>query len=177
MSGIKGRSGRTSDPEARRQRALAGQKGGRANGGGAYSGGSGGFDPEPEPIDPERMAPDPGADFLALLPGRNPYDEVVAKTKGRFGYLDAKAREQSNGELLANEKRKQDIDLSRGKLITADESRERLRSFAEIWIAHLSSLTDACLAAVPPEHQPTARVRLDAAVRAYRAEVEAAVRG
>jgi hypothetical protein len=58
MAGVKGRSGRTTDPEARRQRALAGQKGGRSNGGGTYSGGSGGFEPEPEPIDPE-PEPDP----------------------------------------------------------------------------------------------------------------------
>jgi hypothetical protein len=176
MAGVKGRSGRTTDPEARRQRALAGQKGGRSSGGGTYSGGGGGFEPEPEPIDPERMAPDPGADFLALLPGKNPYDEVVAKTRGRFGYLDAKAREQSNGELLANEKRKQEIDQSRGKLLTLDQHRERLRDLTETWLSHLGSLADACLAAVPPEHQPAARHRLDLALAAYRKEVSEAVK-
>ena len=103
---------------------------------------------------------------LSLLPGSNPYDRVVFKTKGRFGYLDAKAREQSNGELLANEKRKQEIDISRGKLLTLDQHRESLRTLAETWLAHLPGLIDACLSAIPAEHQPAARVRLDAAVAA-----------
>jgi hypothetical protein len=175
MSGQKGRSGRTSDPEARKQRALAGQKGGRATGGGTYSGGSGGFPPEAEPdtIDPERMPPDPGDNFLAMLPGVNPYDSVVAKTKGRFGYLDAKAREQSNGELLANEKRKQDLAITRRDLKTKDEFRDSITAITEEIVSRLSILVDAAVDTHPPEQQPRVRHLMEAAAYKLRDEVRA----
>lgn len=177
MTGVKGRSGKTSDPKARRQRALAGQKGGRSSGGGTYSGGSGGFDSGPDPIDPERMPPDPGAGFLDLLPGSNPYDKVVTKTKGRFGYLDAKAREQSNGELLANEKRQQDLAVARGKLLTREQHRAAVASVVTAIIEASSTLTTAAVSLHAPEQQPVAQHQFEAALSKWRESAMALIKG
>jgi hypothetical protein len=150
MSGVKGRSGRTSDPEARRARQMAGRKGGLSRG------------------ENQQNATPTGDDWLDLLPGVNPYDRAVSKTKGRFTYLDARSREQSNGELLNNERKKHELDLERGRSLSKDAHRAAVIAIVEAIISDLSPLTDAAVNAVPPESQPLMRHTMDLATRKLR---------
>ena len=139
-------------------RQFAGQKGGRAKGG---------HSEDDDAIDPERMPPE-GEAWLDLLPGANPYDQVVAKTKGRFGYLDAKAREQSNGVLLDNKSKQHDLDLASGKSVTRADHIRDIRTIVDAIIADLSPLADAAVNYVPPEQQPRMRHTMDQAIIAFR---------
>ena len=165
MTGIKGRSGKTRDPQARRLRQLAGQKGGRANGAG------------PDPINSERLPPE-GEGWESLLPGRNPYDEIVRKTKGRFSYLDAKAREQSNGELLANDRRKHELDEARGKVIPRSELDRAIKKIRDAWwreVQQVAGLVLPRLADLPGDARARVKSAIDTEVAAAADRVKASM--
>lgn len=152
---------KTTDPTARRARQLAGQRGGANRG-------RGGSPPSPDDDVPEAERMPPEDDMLGLLPGTNPYDRAFLRTRGRFGYMDAKTREQSNGELLNNEKRRMEIDQARGKLLTRAEHREAVSSIVMAILEASSSLTAAAVSLHPPEQQPVARHQFEAALSKWR---------
>lgn len=159
-NGYTGRSMKTTDSTARRARQLAGQRGGTNRG-------RGGAPPDGDDIpEAERMPPED--DMLGLLPGTNPYDRAFLRTRGRFGYMDAKTREQSNGELLNNEKRRMEIDQARGKLLTRAEHREAVAAIVTSILEASSSLATAAVSLHPPEQQPVARHQFEAALSKWR---------
>ncbi len=131
------------------------------------------------------------ADIPPLPPGLDPgSDDPDVRLGKPVTWGDELKRQQVRGETIQNDRRQIEVqraavelaraederDEARGKLLTLDQHRERLRKLTETWLAHLTSLSDACLAAVPPEHQPAARHKLDAALAKYRAEVSEAVK-
>ena len=113
----------------------------------ALTGGHG-SPPEGDPADPEVLPPE-GDSWEHLLPGRNPYDEVVRRTKGRFSYLDAKAREQSNGELIANDRRKHELDEARGKVVPRAEMDRAVAMVRDAWWKSAQQITSDVLASLP----------------------------
>lgn len=147
MSGVKGKSGKVTTPEAHAKRVEIARMGGNATAGrNAPPINSGGGDLSPDEI-------------VALLPGKNPYDRVVLQAKGQFTYLDGKTREQVNGEVLANEKLTVAIMQARGDLLTREQVDERDEQIDEIFMHHLGSLVEFVGSLFPPEQGNNARAR------------------
>jgi len=145
MTGVKGKSGKCNTPEAHAAKVRAARAGGNATAG-----------RRPGPV----ARPDPASpadDLLALLPGANPYDRVVLLSEGRFTYLDAKTREQVNGEVLSNEKIMEDLALARAEKFTADQVDDREKSIADIFLRHLDGVSALVASLVPPEKINEAR--------------------
>lgn len=130
---------------------IAGSKGGNSKGG--QSG-------QAEKI--HEGVPVSDDDILGLLPGKNPYDHVVLKAKGRFTYLDGKTREQVNGEVLSNEKASVELAKTRGALLTVSDVEERDEKREEIFLRALKSFIDLVPDLVPPQDIQAARQKATA---------------
>lgn len=165
MSGKKGRSGKANTPEAHAAKVIAGRMGGNA------TAGRGKTDDAKDDI--RDASPISDDDLLGLLPGKNPYDHVVLRTKGQFTYLDGKTREQVNGEVLANEKLTVAILQARGDLLTREQVETRDELMDDIYMTHLGRLVEFVGSIVPPEQGNSARARAEEWVSDARARIAA----
>lgn len=161
MSGKKGRSGKATTPEAHAAKVVAGRMGGNAKAGRSKT-----DEAKDNTRDAEFISDD---DLIGLLPGKNPYDHVVLKTKGQFSYLDGKTREQVNGEVLANEKLTVAILQARGDLLTREQVEARDELMDEIYMTHLGRLVEFVGTVVPPEEGNAVRQKAEAWVSEARA--------
>lgn len=112
-------------------------------------------------------------DLLGMLPGKNPYDHIVLKSKGAFTYLDGKTREQVNGEVLANEKLTVAILQQRGDLLTREQVEARDELMDEIYMTHLARCVEFAGTLVPPEQGNAARDKAEAWAVETRAKIAA----
>lgn len=163
MSGKKGRSGKCTTPESHAAKVVAGRLGGNATAGRSKTKSAEDFI-----IDAEEVADD---DLLGMLPGKNPYDHVVLKSKGAFTYLDGKTREQVNGEVLANEKLTVAILQQRGDLLTREQVEARDELMDDIYMTHLARCVEFVGTLVPPEQGNAVRDKAEAWVIDTRAKI------
>jgi hypothetical protein len=162
MSGIKGRSGKLTTAE---QKASASERGKL---GMAKRWGKTNIPPTPTGIDPSS-------------------DDPVLRLGRPVTWGDELKRQQVEGERIQNRRRQVEVDraavelaraqderdTARGKLLPADEARAAMRDLAAVLLSHVPVIVDAALALVPVEAQPTARLKLDAAVAEFRRRAEA----
>lgn len=123
-------------------------------------------DPDDGTIDPERIPPAPNGrisdeELLALLPGSNPYDKAVLRSRGRFTYLDGKTREQVKGEELNNERKQAEIAKERGDLLTRDQVRQRDDAIDGLWCDQLRTVHQLLGEILPPDRLLAAQKAAD----------------
>ena len=165
MTGVKGRSGKATTPEAHAAKVRAARLGGNAKAG------RGQTDTD-DVHDAEKIT---DKDILALLPGTNPYDHVVLKTRGKFTYLDGKTREQVNGEVLTNEKLTVAILQARGDLQTREQIEARDERHDEIILRNLNSVVDLAAGLVTPDRALEAQTKAKDWLRVVRVAIAAEI--
>lgn len=189
MSGVKGRSGVPSTPEQREAKRRAGLIGAaaarRARGGGEFGGPV--LEPASEDIDgaiePERIPPkgkaEPLSDeeLIGLLPGSNPYDKVVLRSRGRFTYLDGKTREQVHGVELDNQKKAAEVAQARGQTLTIDQVQERDAAVDGFWLDGLRTVHDLLRELLPPDKLLSAQTSADEWINKVRTQVAEKIEG
>lgn len=188
MSGVKGRSGVPRTPEQREAKRRAGLLGAeaarRARGGGDFGGSGtntsksddleGAIEPE---VVPPKGEPLTEEEILSLLPGSNPYDRVVLRSRGRFTYLDGKTREQVHGVELDNQKKAAEVAQARNQTLTIDQVHERDEQVDAMWVTGLRTVHELLRELLPPDKLLAAQNRADAWINKVRTDVADQVEG
>lgn len=113
------------------------------------------------------------ADESIDLPGHCSYDRVVCRP---VTYQDAVQREKAIAEELANEERKEQAEIRRGKLYTRDQVAERERTRDEVILGRLSGLSDFVASLVPIDQREAARAKANAWIAETREAVASKIR-
>jgi len=186
MSGVKGRSGKATTPEAREAKRHGGMLAGRGR-------------PLPRDSDGNAVRPDAGMPPSMRPPSNLPpppspedrdSDDPIVRIGKPFTWPDELKKEQVRGEQLANEKRaieiqkaavelekaKDERDIARGRLLTRDAHRQAVGEIIAELVAGLDGLIGIAAALVPPEQQPGTRHAMTQAVAEIRTEMAARVK-
>ena len=122
-----------------------------------------------------RNAPAPPPTDPALqLDSIADYDRLLGRPAN---WGDAKRREEVQGEIIANERRRDDAALARGKLFSREQVLARDEKRDAAVLEHLQEITEAMVKLLPLEAQPDGRRKAQEVLAAFRSATAARLKG
>ena len=106
------------------------------------------------------------------LPGKCSYDRIVGRP---LSYQDAVQREKAIAAEMDNEKLREEAEIRRKKLYTAEQVEKRDEAMDEIILSQFVELVQFVGSLVPPEQGTAARAKAQAWVDQARQRIAAAI--